>query len=532
VFLTGVVRWTEDPATGDWLARVLVAPAGVATGLPAGAPTPGPDIFLSDVAPVPGTGDFYLITPGDPASAATETCLYYSEPGDEFFATGLRAKFPPLDPGYAGVVDPALATDVYVGTVTGVWRGRRGAGPPASGAVWPHDWASRVNGLPQSLVQDLHVWHDPAGGPRLLRAATQSRGVWELDLAAPATGEPQRTYLRVHAADDRRRLPTPLKDPRKAPGPPATPTTFGYASPDIVLRPRANAGIRPSWPLKPSEFIGAGVPIPEYELWTFQTAFRWHHPSVVADGIWDDSLGELVALYRSTKAALLPAEPKVVKAVWDDVVRDTRLTAAGEVSTDPAHPFAVYRPPWQTPVALDAVPTELDLAETVRYPRELPDQIPHVYREDCTVDVLIHHRDTNPVARGGAFAFLFWRKADTHAENLAADTTSLRAYATAVVAGAPPPSLTDGWTAVQTAGSAQHFLPVELDARMPRAVSIDFDSRVAPSGRSLILVAVAGSSADPLREAPVGVGARPGAIELARGWPYAAVRLFQTRNRR
>jgi hypothetical protein len=353
-----------------------------------------------------------------------------------------------------------------------------------------------------------------------------------LDLAATAAGEPQRTYLRVHAADDRRRLPTPLKDPRKPPGPPATPTAFGYASPDLVLRPRPDAGIRPSWPLKPSEFIGAGVYVPEYELWTFQTAFRWHHPSVVADGKWTDGLGELVAQYRSTKAALAPAEPKITKAVWDDVVRDTRLTAAGEVSTDPAHPLAVYRPPWQTPAALDAVPTELDLVETVRFPRELADEIPHVYREDCTVDVLIHHRDTNPVPPGGAFAFLFWRKADLHGQNLAADTTSLRAYATAVVGGSTLPSLTDDWTVVLTAGAAQHFLTVELDARMPRAVSIGFDSRVAPSGRSLILLAIAGSSADLLGEPPVGLGAKPGAIDLARGWPYAAVRLFQTRNRR
>ena len=62
----------------------------LATGLPAGAPTAGPHIFLSDVAPVPGTGDFYLITTGDPAVPATETCLYYHEPRDEFFATGER----------------------------------------------------------------------------------------------------------------------------------------------------------------------------------------------------------------------------------------------------------------------------------------------------------------------------------------------------------------------------------------------------------------------------------------------------------
>ena len=59
--------------------------------------------------------------------------------------------------------------------------------------------------------------------------------LWEVDLAHT---EPRRTYVRVHARDDRRMLPTPMANPRRRPGAPAEPV---FASPDIA--------VRPAWPI-------------------------------------------------------------------------------------------------------------------------------------------------------------------------------------------------------------------------------------------------------------------------------------------
>jgi len=89
---------------------------------------------------------------------------------------------------------------VYVGTVTGVWHGVRT--PGTTTVTWQKP--PFVNGLPPAAVQDLTVWQGGAASPRLLRAALQARGVWEVDLAAAS--EPVRTYLRVHPRDDRRQL--------------------------------------------------------------------------------------------------------------------------------------------------------------------------------------------------------------------------------------------------------------------------------------------------------------------------------------
>ncbi len=124
----------------------------------------------------------------------------------------------PLDPCYSIVVDPDPPTDpadlahLYVGTATGVYKGRRTAP-----TTWSFD--TFMNGLPDATVQDLEIWRDPPTGGavrlKLLRAGVQSRGVWEVDLAQPET---RRTYVRVHAHDDRRMLPTPLANPRLRPG--------------------------------------------------------------------------------------------------------------------------------------------------------------------------------------------------------------------------------------------------------------------------------------------------------------------------
>ena len=84
---------------------------------------------------------------------------------------------------------------------------------------------------------------------RLLRAATQARGVWELDLSGPVA---PRTYLRVHPYDSRRTTPTVLAspfDPRMPDPADATktiPTDFSWhASPDIRIHPRLGEACPP-----------------------------------------------------------------------------------------------------------------------------------------------------------------------------------------------------------------------------------------------------------------------------------------------
>ena len=67
-------------------------------------------------------------------------------------------------------------------------------------------------GLPEAFVQDLSIHWNPAapnGGLKLLRAAIQARGVWEVDISAnPASVG--KSFLRVHPLDTRRILPTSL----------------------------------------------------------------------------------------------------------------------------------------------------------------------------------------------------------------------------------------------------------------------------------------------------------------------------------
>ena len=144
----------------------------------------------------------------------------------------------------------------------------------------------------------------------MLRAGVQSRGVWEVDLAQPET---RRTYVRVHAHDDRRALPTPLANPR--PRPAGTPLPV-FASPDIT--------VRPAWPVAaPPRFhstIQSGA-LPVYDLWTFQTAFRWLYPSCVADGRWTDAMRDLVRFHRSVLG--LSPGAFVDQTLWRHVVGGT-----------------------------------------------------------------------------------------------------------------------------------------------------------------------------------------------------------------
>lgn len=532
MFEKGLVRWSEKPA-GTWATELLVAPAGkkIAT---VDAPDPVKSM-LSDVAPIPGTHDFYVTTVGDPATTATDTCLFFDDATKKFLPTDLRKRLPvvapatdpPLDPAYSVVVDPTDNKQVYVGTVTGVWHGVRTPGTA------PHAWTPLVNGLPQAAVQDLNIWVDPAGlasSPRLLRAAVQSRGVWEVDLKAPT--EPRRTYIKVHARDDRRRIPTPMANPRQ---PPAAAAVSAVVSRDIMVRPKAAPVKAPKW----MGVVIEAATVPDYQLWTFQTAFRWLFPSVHPDGRWGEAFGNLVELHRSRLG--LPAVPAVAnphqaidQALWEkvvgknsggSVVGGVRVTAAGQVTSAAGDPLAVYRAPWQTSVSPNAVATEIDLLETVVMRNGLGD-VSKVFTEKCTVDVLIHHRDTRPLAANDAFVLLLWREKLLSATLLGTDVKGIPAYVTALLGGGAVPATPAGWTLGTTGPRGLDRLTVPLDARLPRAVSVDVDLSGVPNGHQLMVLAVVGSSVDACAVAPAGpLPALVTPEELARRWPYAAVRM-------
>jgi hypothetical protein len=535
LYQNGIVNYTNTGGN-NWTVTVIT-PSAV------GGPTAGPTTF-TDIAPVPppGTmGDFFLTTtgevvapPGQPRNAAIDTCWFYNSTANTFLATTLRneldavgapAASGPCDPAYSVVVEQVLnpapqpmLLNVYVGTATGVWLGIIEPVAPL------FLWAPFVNGLPQAVVQDLQVWPPPidhtgaAVAPRLLRAAVQSRGVWEVDVTG---AEPTRTYVRVHARDDRRTFPTPMQNPRRAPTAAPEPT---FASPDITVRPRWPRGAAPTWQLGAGNMSNTAAP--PYQLWTFQTAFRWIYPSIAADGRWTDQLGDLIELHRATPASGLTPGRRITQAVWNQVLVNTRIDAAGALSAAVGDPLAVYRPPWQSSAAPGAVATEIDLMELVQ-PPGANNGVINVYREPSTVEVLIHHRDTRPLAANDAWVLLLWQSGKSAGTLTGLDLSALPAYVVAAAATVTPnplPATPAGWTLqAGPAGAAIHRLPTTLDARIPRAVSIDVDFSGVTAYHHVLLVAVVGSSIDMLtalpQNAPVTVN------DLVRNWPYAAMRL-------
>ncbi|MEE2733556.1 MAG: hypothetical protein VYA55_22230 [Pseudomonadota bacterium] len=521
----GVVRYTENPGTpGQWTSTNLLQP-----GMAAVAPLVVPNAtFFTDIAPVPGTNDFYLTgtgqtrqwTPAVPATptsaavaaipptAALDTCYYYDDAAGGFRTTGLGNALPtpvglaasPIDPAYSVVVDPVNVNNVYVGTATAVWTATKGGGN-IHGA-----WLPFVNGLPESTVQDLHIWSDPAaaaGSPRLLRAALQSRGVWEVNLAA---AEPSRTYLRVHERDDRRMFPTPLKNPRRHP---AAADVAVFCSPDIVIRPETPVTNTPS-------FQGTNLTnnALTYQLWTFQTAFRWLFPSIIPNGEWSDQFGDLVERHRRALGLPNAGSRRVDAALWNSVM------ANGQ---DENGRPGVYRAPWQNALAPTLPASEIDLMETV-VPRRDTNNIWQVYRERSVVDILLHHRDTRPVPANDAFGVLLWRHAPSHNTLLATDCTDIVPYVRSLVGGGAPLAVPAGWNVALTGGNALHRLSVPLAARMPRAVSANVDLSAVPNGRRVLLLALAGSTADAFSAVPSGTITR--VDDFVRHWPHAAARII------
>jgi hypothetical protein len=535
LYQQGVVRYTEGPV-GTWTVT-----AWRITDKSVAIPR---TTTLTDIAAVPDPTIHNLATPRNFYVASTgviggsaETLWFFNAADGQFHATDLRhqldvphppgpATLGPRDPAYSVAVDPGQTTEVYVGTATGVWLGTRNL-------TGGHTWAAMVDGLPEAEVQDLDIWVDPtvaAPTARLLRAGVQARGVWEVDLAADAK---RVTWIRA-SAHDNRRIPQ-LAGADVMRNPPLADRLD--ASPDIVVRPR--------WPVvTPPKFPGPLTgprPAPDpYQLWTFQTAFRWLYPSVVADGQWSEGLANLVALHRSTLN--LPATPVIDAAVWTDIVGTpgfgfpvggVRVTAGGTVTRNiGGDPFAVYRPPWHTTTLPSLPAREIDLAETV-LPSRARD-VWEVFKEPTTVDVLVHHRDSRAVPANQAYAVLLWRFGIDTAPLMGLPCAPLVTYFQGVAGGANP-AVPPGWNVATGPGAVGAKSPVlaPVDARMPRAASIDVDLSVGgPFSTSAIFVAYVGSSADDLPLAlpttSTTASVPPVTIsDMVTAWPYTAARVVQ-----
>ncbi|MDH5545472.1 MAG: hypothetical protein OEZ43_07765 [Gammaproteobacteria bacterium] len=557
VYVEGIVLYDED-ASGKWTARILSDRDAAVAATPTDGSVIPWTFNYADVAVVPGSNDFYVVGSGNvspnPLNPTPmnrlDTCFYYADVGSKFYRTGLDLELlgfmdnpyddtdSPVDPAYSVVVDTAAGNPVYVGTSTGVWKGTKSMITVGSGAD-AHDvpqwqWALFDNGLPESVAQDLKIWTDPTPGAatptRLLRVALQSRGIWEVNLSAE---EPVRTFLRVHAHDDRRQFPTPLADPRANPTSTTQTPLSVLNSPDIVVRPATPVTHAPSF------IPGTSFAHSPYQLWTFQTALRWIYPSVVPNGKWSDQMSDIIArLTREHNAEIAgPPTNTITQAVWNWVMANAKDSSAQ---------LAVYRPAWQNEVVENNPGTEADLMETV-IPRRVVAGVWQIHREPVIVDVLLHHRDTNPVNVNESGVVLLWRSHSDQTHLLNVDCRSVIDFARAQFSAGAPTTLTH-WNVALNGGNALHRLPVKLSARMPRSVEvrIDLGTDAPPSDAGgdvanpsptvdqdyVLLLAIGGSQIDQF-SAPTNLPAAGNVSvnDLVRNWPHAAARLIRVVNR-
>ncbi len=526
VYRFGILR--HDESAGLWTTQVIPPPQ--TSGVPVRS------LLCTDLAPVPGTDDFYVTTLGDTEVLPTdpgETCWLYSirapAIAPAFHRTALRRALDslppvvtlgPLDPAHAVCLVPDDSRIVYVGTTGGVWRGQRAIDGT-------HTWAPSMNGLPVTCISDIKIWKDAAnapGAPKLLRVATQSRGMWEMRLHGTDPTlefvEPAQTFVRIHRRDDRRWARSPLADPRLRP---TARDEVTYASPDVMIRPapRLATASAIAFPLGAAEVLDSGS-AGSHALWTFQTAFRWHFPSIRADGLWTDQLADLIELYRSGNVTLT-AGNTVDRATWNAVVGGTRLDANRALSVAGTDRWAVYETPWQNAGARIAVGTEVDLLELIQ-PLRVTSNIWRVHSEPCRVDVLLHHRDTRPLPVAGAYTAILM-KTSANSATLLAERAS-RFNALHAWDGTTPVPAIVGWTPISAGATTVHRLPTTLDAFMPKAVSVDVDLSAVPRGHHVLLMAICGGTAE-VPPAPVGLTATSTLGDMVRAWPRAAMRLVQ-----
>jgi hypothetical protein len=379
-----IYRLERTPATMSWrLRRVHIRSNTTSPMAAAVGPSLAREGSLNDIAPHDNAagphGSFYLATshPLEP--------LWFFDGTNTWYPCGLGTLPPPPPvpanapdgvraPAYSVVVDPANTEVVYAGTTVGVWRGERSV---VGGAPQWH-WTAFNNGLPEAAVQDLAISTYPlpqGGNVRLMRAALQARGVWELQLDVPTSTV---TYVRAHHYDTRRMRPVPLADPMfragsqdrvwhldwadvrnrdfragpaaaAAPHPDGTPagSFLWHASPDIKVRPAPG-----STPLAPPAAAPAGhsplpwtnLPDDRFALWALQTALHGLDPRVVPDGRWTVMLRRRIRALRES-LGVNPAGDRVDADLWNH----------------PQVQAQFWADPWDVPGA----PTEADLMERI-----------------------------------------------------------------------------------------------------------------------------------------------------------------------
>lgn len=449
---------------------------------------------FSDIAvhdPTHGArGSFYVATTSARDFPHMDT-LWWFDGGLRWYRTRLREEGVPA-PAYAVAVDHSTGGDqsiVYVGTGTGVWRGEFVPGDP------PHWHWSRLDvGLPEAAVQDLTI--DRYGDRLLLRAALQSRGVWELELLGP---EAPKTYLRSAAYDGRRgavslaRTRFPYSDVT------STLSTSWFESPDVVVRPVP--GAVPPPPALPIAEVNAAVRA--RGLWQFQVALHNLNPACRPTGRWSATFARQLTAFRRDH----PVGGNPVPEASLDVI-DTDVWA--QVVTVPN----AFQPMWD-----GLEPTEADLLELVRQDKSVDDAT-LVPPGLINVDVLLHHRDSRPLATSDVRVTLLQRTLPVSPADW--ETVRLEADAQAALIGAlttnSPPAMPAPWSYADL-GSAVRRPNFDVDARSSRPVTFRMSSG-AVGDRVMLLAAVSTGT----EAITVGTGPVRGLVE---GDPHLAVRILQ-----
>jgi hypothetical protein len=461
-----------------------------------------------------GTATWHPVRLGTPAAAPPAGAAI------PIPARGIRA------PAYSVVLDPEDATVVYVGTAVGVWRGVL----TLPGPTWV--WEPFNSGLPEAAVQDLSIgsWPLPEGGTlKLVRAALQARGIWEVE---PDADVSPATFLRVHPYDSRRSLPTSPVDPmwhlprperdwpldwadrrnrdhrtgagRPRAAPDGTPVGAypWHVSPDLRLRPAPRRAGDPAVP-PPADLPWTAVPADRFALWSLQTSLRTIDPLVVADGRW-------TAWFRSRLRAI-----RVALGIDAGPVGQLRVSAALWNNAQVQAGF------WADPWA-DGGPTETDLVERVvgmatprtggPNARASSPAGAAVLRRRYRIDVCVHHRGREPVAAAGLAVVLLRVQLPTDAATWAgmaplilpvgagllllhADLDALPPAGGAIPARLVLPA---GWAAAD-AGTAVRRPDRPATTGSPVVVSFDVDFSAAAARSRWLLVALAHSTADPIR---------------------------------
>jgi hypothetical protein len=445
--------------------------------------------------------------------------------------------------GYAVTVDPAHPEIVYAGTSIGVFRGTLALG--GGGPTW--NWVPFTNGLPEAAVQDLELvtypTPDGAGTIRLLRAAVQSRGVWEVD---PDADLVPLTYLRAHPYDTRRLLPTPMADPQRgraavdaewhldwadargrdfragpagpAPHPDGTPVgTFSWhAGPDIRIRP-APGSAPPGAPMTAAAPWTAR-PVDRYQLWSLQTALHAIDPRIVPDGRWTGTFRRRLRTIRTARG------------MSDQARVDVGLWGHADVQA------GFWADPWA-----DGGPTELDLVERVvgqATPRPGGPMAAAVSPASVAiragrarVEVCVHHRGAAALPAASVAVLLLTLPLPADPATwpllpgiaLTAVTPALQAAMAAVGAGGgplPAAALPAGY-AVADVGVAIRRPATDVATARPAVVSFDLDLTATPPGTRLLLLALV--AAGPGTPAPVGAGLR----DVVQGSPQVSARSIE-----